>query len=146
MPTHHEEFWESGEFAFVGHSAAKPFPVLSYRELRKQPGKKVFAIDPSVGEIEGDRTYPDFASLPGTVDAAVLEVPRSETAEWVVRAADAGVSKVWIHMGRETPEALRVAEERGLDVHTGTCAVMYVKQGFSYHSVHGWINRATGSY
>ena len=49
-------------------------------------------------------------------------------------------------MGRDTPEALALASERGLNVLKGTCAVMYVKQGFSYHSLHKWINQLTGRY
>lgn len=145
MPSPHERFWENESFAFVGHSAKKGFPKLSYRELRGQ-GRKVFAVDPSVGEIEGDRTYPDLASLPEPVEAAVLEVPAEETKAWVARAADAGIRKVWIHMGRETDEALALARERGLEALTGTCAVMYVKPGFSYHSLHKWINRLAGRY
>jgi len=146
MPTEHEKFWNHASFAFVGRSSEKPFPKLSYQELRRHAGKKVFAVDPSVPEIAGDRSYPDFASLPEAVDAAVLEVPREETAEWVRKAADAGISELWIHMGRETPEALALAAERGIRVQTGTCAVMYVKAGFSYHSLHKWINQLTGKY
>ena len=42
--------------------------------------------------------------------------------------------------------ACELAKERGLDLHTGTCAVMYVTQGFTYHSIHAWINRALGRY
>jgi len=97
MTTAHEEFWNHSSFAFVAHSARKPFPKLSYRELKKQ-GKKVFPVDPSVEEVEGDASYPDLARA------------------------------------------------RGLDVRTGTCAVMYVKLGLSYYSVHKWINRALGKY
>jgi predicted CoA-binding protein len=145
MPTDHEKFWTNASFAFVGHSARKGFPKLSYRELRKQ-GKKVFAVDPSVDAIDGDRAYPDLESLPEKVEAVVLEVPREETEEWVRRAADAGVTSVWIHMNRETPEAVALARERGLDLVTGTCAVMYVKPGFSYHSIHKWLNQLTGRY
>lgn len=99
MTTAHEDFWNHTSFAFVAHSARKPFPRLSHQELKKQ-GKKVFAVDPSVEEVEGDAT----------------------------------------------PEALEPARERGFDVRTGTCAVMYVKPGLSYHSVHRWINRALGKY
>jgi predicted CoA-binding protein len=145
MPTEHEEFWTNSSFAFVGHSAAKGFPTLSYGELKKQ-GRKVFAVDPSVEEIAGDKTYPDLASLPEKVDAVVLEVPKQETRDWMAKAADAGVQNVWIHMNRETPEALALAKERGIEVHTGTCAVMYVKQGLSYHSLHKWINQLLGKY
>lgn len=145
MATEYEEFWKNSSFAFVGHSAAKGFPTLSYSELRKQ-GKKVFPVDPSVAEIEGDKTYPDLASLPEKVDAAVLEVPKQETEGWVAKAADAGIRKLWIHMGRETPEALALAKEKEIEVRIGTCAVMYVKPGLSYHSIHKWINRLLGKY
>jgi predicted CoA-binding protein len=146
MPTEHEAFWTHSSFAFVGDSANKPFPKLSYRELKKHGDKRVFAVDPSAKEIEGDQAYPDFGSLPEPVEAAVLEVPKQQTAEWVRKAADAGVKHLWIHMGRETPEAVALAEERGLSVLTGTCAVMYVRPGFSYHSLHKWINQLLGKY
>jgi len=145
MPTEHEEFWTNASFALVGHSAEKGFPTLSYGELKKQ-GKKVFAVDPSVDQIAGDKTYPDLASLPEAVDAVVLEVPKQETEEWVAKAADAGIQNLWIHMNRDTPEALALAQEKGMQVHTGTCAVMYVTQGFTYHSLHKWINQLLGKY
>ena len=145
MPSNYEEFWANSSFALVGHSAKKGFPTLSYTELKKQ-GKRVFAVDPSVEEIGGDRTYPDLASLPQKVDAVVLELPKEETEDWVRKAADAGIPNVWIHMTRETPEAVALAKEKGLTVLTGTCAVMYVKPGFSYHSIHKWIDKLTGKY
>ena len=146
MPTDHEAFWGHSSFAFVANSAKKPFPKLSYGELKRQGGKTIFVVDPSAEQIEGDPAYPDFGSLPESVEAAVLEVPKRETAEWVRKAADAGVKHLWIHMGRETPEALALAEEKGLSVRTGTCAVMYVTPGFSYHSLHKWINQLLGKY
>lgn len=145
MASRHEAFWQHGSFAVVGHSARKGFPTLTYRGLRQQ-GKKVFPVDPSVGEIEGDATYPDLKALPEKVEAAVLEVPREETADWVGRAADAGIGKIWIHMNRDTPEALALAEEKGLEVHSGTCAVMYVTPGPTYHSIHKWINKLLRTY
>lgn len=145
MPSDHEKFWSNSSFAFVGHSTKANFPTISFGALRKQ-GRKVFAVDPSVPEIDGAPTYPDLASLPEPVDAVVLELPKAETKEWVGRAADAGIHEVWIHMGRETPEALALAKEKGLRVLTGNCAVMYVKPGLSYHSLHRWIAKLTGKY
>ena len=145
MPSDHEMFWTQESFAVVGHTARRGFPKLTYAGLRRQ-GRKVFAVDPSAAEIEGDKAYPDLASLPERVEAVVLEVPKEETESWVRRAADAGIRNVWIHMGRDTPEALALAEERGLQVLTGTCAVMYVKPGFTYHTFHKWVNQLTRSY
>jgi predicted CoA-binding protein len=145
MPSSRETFWNNASFAFVGHSSKKPFPKLSYGELRRQ-GKKVFAVDPSAESILGDRAYVDLASLPEKVDAVVIEVPREETARWVARAADAGIKHVWIHMLRDTPEALEVARTRDLDLRTGSCAMMYVSHGLSYHTVHKALDKALGRY
>ena len=62
------------------------------------------------------------------------------------QAADLGIRSVWIHMGRDTPEALALAKERGLEVHTGSCAVMYLTSGFSVHAIHKWVDKLRGSY
>ena len=145
MPSDHETFWSHESFALVGHTAKRGFPKLSYGALRER-GKKVFAVDPSVGEIMGDKVYPDLDALPEKVDAVVLEVPKEETEGWVGKAADAGVRNVWIHMTRDTTEAVALAKERGLNVLTGTCAVMYVTPGFTYHALHKWVNQRTGKY
>jgi predicted CoA-binding protein len=145
MASDFETFWEKDSFAVVGHAADRRFPVLTYRGLQ-QLGKTVFAVDPTIEEIDGERTYPDFAYLPRPVDAVILEVPKKETRGWIDSAARAGIRNVWIHMGTETPEALALASERGLNVCYGTCAVMYVTPGFTYHSLHRWAMKVAGRY
>ncbi len=49
-------------------------------------------------------------------------------------------------MQRETPEALALAKEKGINVRSGNCAVMYVTSGFSLHSLHRWIAKLTDKY
>lgn len=145
MPSSHETFWDHSAFAVVGHSATRPFPALTYGGLKKL-GKKVFAIDPSSNVAAGDIAYPDFASLPEPVEAAVIEVARDMTRSWVLKAADAGIKHVWLHMNTDTPEAVALAKERGIELRTGTCTVMYVSRGFSVHAVHGWVQKLRGAY
>jgi predicted CoA-binding protein len=145
MASAHEAFWTRSRYAFVGHSAKKGFPRISYAQAKKS-GKKVFAVDPSVDQIDGDKTYPNLRSLPRKVHGVVLEVPREETLDLVKQAADAGIKNIWIHMNRETPEALEFARKKGLNVLTGACAVMYVAQGFTYHSIHKWLNKLLRKY
>jgi predicted CoA-binding protein len=145
MPSEYERFWTSPSYAVVGHSAKGDFPKITYRELKKS-GKKVFAVDPGADIVERDKAYPDLAALPEKVEAVIIETPKEETGDWVARAADAGIRNVWIHMGCETPEALELARERGLNVRHGTCAVMYLIPGFSFHSIHKWINKLLGKY
>ena len=145
MTSSYETFFEKGSFAVVGNAARGNFPRLTYRGL-KSMGKTVYPVDPSGGAVEGDESFLDLAALPGPVDAVVIEVPREETRDWVERAADAGVRDVWIHMRRETPETLALARERGLDLRCGTCAVMYVTPGFTYHAIHRGIMKLLRKY
>ncbi len=146
MPSSREEFWDRSSYVFIGDSrGSRAFPKLSYEGARKL-GKTVFAVDPAGGAVEGDPVYADLDALPGPVEAAVLEVPKEETAEWVGRIADAGIENVWIHQQTDTPEALQLARDRGLRVEHGTCAVMYVRPGFSPHAIHRFIMKLTKKY
>ena len=145
MASEYETFWDKRSFAVVGHAAKKNFPRLTYRGLKKL-GKVVFPVDPSADEIEGDKAYANLEVLPEKVDAVVLEVPKEETKDLVSKAAEVGSKDVWIHMQRETPESLALAKEKGMNVRSGTCAVMYVTPGFTYHSIHKWIMKLAGKY
>lgn len=146
MPSSREEFWIQDTYAVIGDSrSTRPFPKLTYGNLKKL-GKTVYAVDPGAGVVDGDASYADLSALPGSVEAAVLEVPKDQTAVWVERVADAGIGHLWIHQQTDTPEALRLARERGLHVEHGTCAVMYVTPGFSGHALHRWIMRLAKKY
>jgi predicted CoA-binding protein len=146
MPSDREQFFTLDSFAVVGATREKPFPKLTYGNLRRA-GKRVFPVDLSGAEtVEGDPAYGSLGDLPQEVQGVVLEVPRERTLEVVQQAADRGIRDLWIHMGRDTPEALALCQEKGIRVRHGTCAVMYTQQGFSYHSIHKWIMKLGGKY
>ncbi|MDJ0909597.1 MAG: CoA-binding protein [Woeseiaceae bacterium] len=143
MPSDREAFWDADSYVVIGDSKHKPFPALTYGALKAR-GSTVYAVDASAPELEGDPVYRSLDELPGSVDAAVLEVEREDTAQWVGRIADAGIRNLWIHMGRDTPEAIELAQQRGLAVCHGTCAVMYLTGG--YHKIHKWVEQLRGQY
>ncbi len=143
MTSSYEQFWTYDKYAFVALSSEKPFPELSYNAVKAMAGKTVYAVDPSADEIGGDKAYDELTELPEPVDAVVLEVPQEKTAEWVAKVADAGIGHLWIHMGRESPEALKLAEEKGIEVRHGTCAVQYVRGGFP-HNLHKLFRKMLG--
>jgi uncharacterized protein len=145
MPSDYETFFELQRYAVVGHSQSRRFPCWTYGGL-KDRGKTVYPVDPSVSDIAGDRAYPDLASVPGPVDAVVIEVPRAETRAWVEQVVGLGVKDLWLHMNTDSPEALALARDAGIRVRSGTCAVMYLRQGFTYHSIHRYLAKAFGKY
>ncbi|MBI5535213.1 MAG: CoA-binding protein [Deltaproteobacteria bacterium] len=145
MVSKHEAFWGHPSYAVVGHTARARYPLLTYRAL-KDRGKRVVPIDPEADTIEGDKALHSLAELGEPVDGLVIEVPREETRSWVEQAAAAGIKRVWIHMNRDTPEALSLAREKGIEVCTGTCAVQYLTTGFSPHAIHRTIRKILGRY
>lgn len=145
MPSDYETFWQFDRYAVVGHGAKRPFPRLTYAALKKI-NKSVAAVDPSSAQVDGDRTYADLASVPGEIEAVVIEVPKAETAEWIERAAERGIQHVWLHMNTDTPEALACAERHQMHVRKGTCAVMYLERGFSPHAIHGFVMKLLKKY
>lgn len=145
MPSNNETFFNAERFAVIGHSASKPFPILSYKGL-KRLGKTVYPVDESAGQIDGDQAYASLDLLPQRPEAVIIEVPKEETRDWVARAAEVGIPDVWVHMAHDTPEAVALAQQKGINLRTGTCAVMYLKPGLSYHSIHKVIMKALGKY
>lgn len=146
MPSHREQFFELASFAVIGHTQLKPFPKLTYGNL-KQRGKQVYPVDlAGSATIEGDTAFGSVADLPAPVEGAIVEVPTEAVLEAVQQVADAGIKQLWIHMGCDTPEALQLCAERGIDVRHGTCAVMYTQVGFSFHSLHKGIMKLVGKY
>ena len=132
----------SRRMVFVGHTHLFS---NAFRGL-KAMGKTVYAIDPSANFIDGDVAYPGLAQLPGPVEGLIVEVPKAETRDWIAAAAAAGIRDVWVHMAHDTPEAIALAAEKGINLRTGTCAVMYLNPGLSYHSIHKLIMKMLGKY
>lgn len=145
MPSNYETFFSRQKFAVIGNSEKMAFPVITYRGLKKL-SKTVYPVDTNADIIEGDRAYRSLKGLPEKVDGVIIEVPKKETESWVREAAEAGIMDVWIHMGCDTKEAIRLATEKGINLRTGTCAVMYVTPDPSFHSIHKWIMKIINKY
>lgn len=96
--------------------------------LRK--GLEVYPINPSANAIEGLMAYPDLKSLPTRPRGVSIITPPAITERIVVEAADAGARFVWMQPGAESPAAVRIARERGLEVIAdGSCFL--VETGFT---------------
>ena len=107
-----------------------PVGNLIYQRL-KSTGHDVFPVNPHMQTFEGERCYPDLASIPGGVDGVVI-ITRPEITEQIVRECGAaGVRRVWMHqsMGRKassvSPAAVEYCRQREISVIAGACPMMY---------------------
>src|SRR5215468_3721994 len=99
-----------------------------YRRLRER-GYEAFAVNPNTKQVEGDRSYPDLASIPGGVDAVVIGT-RPEIAEATMReCADLGIKHVWMHRGpgpgSVSAAATSYGRDHGITVIDGGCPLMF---------------------
>jgi len=110
------DFLAEGPYAVVGASTDRT--KFGNRVLRAylQKGLEVYPINPRADAIEGLEAYPDLRSLPKPVRGISVITPPAITERVVAEAADAGVRFVWMQPGAESPEAIRAARERGLEV------------------------------
>ena len=109
-----------------------------YRRLRER-GYQVFAVNPNTGQVEGDRCYPDLASIPGGVDAVVIGT-RPEIAEDTMReCAELGIKHVWMHRGpgagSVSDAATSYGRARGITVIDGGCPLMFGPTADAGHKI-----------
>lgn len=106
-------------------SAANPI----YRRLR-DAGYEVFPVNPNAETVEGDRCYPDLASIPGGVGAVMVATHPDQSAAIVRECAAHGIRHVWLHrsfgQGSVSQEAVDAGREAGLELIDGACPMMYL--------------------
>ena len=109
-----------------------------YRRLRER-GYQVFAVNPNTGQVEGDRSYPDLASIPGGVQAVVIGT-RPQLAEAAMReCAELGITRVWMHRGpgagSVSDAATGYGRAHGITVIDGGCPLMFGPSADSGHKI-----------
>jgi len=110
------DFISQGPYAVAGASSDRAKFGNKVLRAYQSKGWKVYPINPRETEIEGLTAYPDLKSLPETPRGVSIITPPAITERIVAEAADAGARFVWMQPGAESPEAIRIARERGLDV------------------------------
>jgi predicted CoA-binding protein len=111
-----EDFLASGPYAVVGASNDRAKYGNKVFRAYKAKGWKVYPVNPREKEVEGQEAFPDLASLPEKPRGVSIITPPQVTERVVAEAADAGALFVWMQPGAESPEAIRIARERGLEV------------------------------
>jgi predicted CoA-binding protein len=149
-PTVAEAFLARGRLAVIGASAdRRGFGNTVYRELRDH-GRDVVAVNPNTEAVEGDRCYPDLASVPGQIDGAIVMVNRTQSADAVRACAERGVPRVWLFKGlggggSVSDEAVELCEQNGLEVVVGACPLMFLEPVGWFHRVHRTVRHLNGS-
>jgi hypothetical protein len=133
-----EAFLAEPAIAVVGVSRGKGFANGAARALRRA-GYRVFPVNDQADEIGGERCHRSLGDIPQPVGAVLVVVPPARSAEVVEECVRRGIRKVWLQQGAESPEAIRAAQDAGLDYVLRECVLMYARPR-GIHRLHRWLH------
>jgi predicted CoA-binding protein len=112
-------FLEHGPHAVVGASRDRDKYGNKVLRAYLQRQRAVYPVNPKVLEVEGLTAYADLASLPEPVHGVSIVTPPAVTEQVVQQAAALGIRHIWIQPGGESPQAIQLAEQLGLNLIAG---------------------------
>ena len=122
-----EEFLKH-KLAVVGASNDRDkFGNKVFRRLRDK-GLTVYPINPKTDSVEGVISYPSLKDLPEKVEGIILVVPPTVTDKIVREALDAGIERIWMQPGAESPEAVKICEEKGICYVDRECIMIKINE------------------
>ena len=133
-----DAFLAEPAIAVVGVSrSGKGFGNAAARELRRK-GYRIYPVNPDADVIDGERCYRSLAALPEPVHAVLVVVPPERALDVVHQAAAAGITRVWLQQGAESPRVIHACSELGLEVVSAECILMFAKPT-GVHKAHKWM-------
>lgn len=139
-----QDFIESKRLALIGVSRdEKKFSRMAYKELKAR-GYQVYAVNPAVDQIDGEPCYPDLMPLREKIDGVLVAVSSGQVLQVLRQAAEIGVKNVWLQQQTESPEAISLGQQLGLNLVSGKCILMYAPPVRSYHAWHRGFMRVIG--
>ncbi len=139
-----DDFITQRSLAIVGVSRkANKFGNIVFKEL-KTKGYQLYLVHSSGEVIEGEQSYPSLKALPAKVGGVLVVVPPAQ-AEVVVREAhEAGIERIWLQQGAESPAAIQYCQQNGMSVVYGNCILMFAQPLSFFHKPHRWVMQVLG--
>lgn len=90
----------------------------------RSAGYTVYPVNPRAQTVEGEKAYPDLASLPEKPQVVDIVIPPSLVSPVLEEAAKLGIELVWMQPGAESEAAISKANELGLKAIYNACAMI----------------------
>ncbi len=90
----------------------------------KEAGYVVYAVNPTIDEVLGDRCYHSLSELPEMPDVVDTVVPPAVTEKIVEECKELGIARVWMQPGSESEKALNFCVENDIKVVHDMCVMI----------------------
>jgi predicted CoA-binding protein len=111
-------------FAVVGVSRnPAKYGHQVYKDL-KEAGYNVYAVNPNIDEVLGDRCYHSLSELPEKPDVVDTVVPPEVTEKIVEECKELRIGKVWLQPGSESEKAINFCTRNNIKVVHDMCVMV----------------------
>lgn len=107
--------------AVVGHSDSPSRTSYQIAAYLRRKGYKVFAVNPTVREIDGEKAYASLEEIPETIDIVNVFRRREYLADIVDEAIAVGAKAIWTQLDVIDYAAQEKALAAGLDMAMDLC-------------------------
>ena len=119
------QFLSAAAFGVAGASSNRH--KFGNRVLRcyLQNGKRAVPVNPNETEIEGLACVASLDELPAEVTSLSMITPPAVTEQLVPKAIAHGITDIWMQPGAESPAAVALCREKGINVIAdGSCLLV----------------------
>lgn len=140
-----DHFLECKSMAIAGASRdEKSFSAQVARQLGKL-GYDLWYVNPRFEPQEAqDQRVQSVAMLPAHVSHLLVITPKAQTESVVQQAVAQGIKSLWIQQYSETPKALELARQNGIEPVHHQCIFMFT-QPEGIHRFHHRVKKLFGS-
>lgn len=139
-----DQFLQAKRMAVAGASRdPKKFGNQVFAAL-KEKGYELYPVNPNAGNIDGLQVYQSISELPEEVKHLVILTPKQQCEKLVMEAIAHGIDHIWIQQMSDTPEAVKIASEAGVNLVTGECMFMWIEPVSGIHKFHRTIRKIFG--
>ncbi len=107
--------------AVVGHSDNSSRTSYQIAQFLRQAGYKVYAVNPTVSQIDGEPSYASLGDIPDSIDIVNVFRRAEYLPEVVEDAIAVGAKSVWAQLGVVHADALQKAQAADLPIIMDAC-------------------------
>jgi predicted CoA-binding protein len=120
-----DQFLSAAAFGVAGASSNRQKYGNRILRCYLQNGKRAVPVNPNETEIEGIACVASVDELPADVTSLSMITPPAVTEQLVPKAIAHGIRNIWMQPGAESPAAVALCREKGVNVIAdGSCLLV----------------------
>lgn len=138
------DFLSANEFAIAGVSRNNQhFGYRVFSELLAK-GYTLYPLNPHAESIDDRKCYNQVRDLPSHLTHLYIVTPSGSTGQIMKDAIARGFKHIWIQQKSDTPEAIEMAKQNGINLVYGECILMHAEPVKSFHKFHRFMRKIFG--